>query len=367
MDIRPYRIGLLDRLATSPDIELKIYAGQASPGLGAPPENPTVAVEVRPIVNRFWPRNPLKVMWQSGALGVLTSGADVIVCQEVVSNLSVWAVRLLHRVFRKKLVLVGFFYRPDGFSKAVRLRDFLRRRLRASASALIAYTERGRLELMDGGEAPDRIFVNGNTLDTDKLLELATAVTESDRIEQRTALGIQDQHVLVFLGRLRPIKRVEVAIEAVRLLGPDFVLVVIGGGEEQERLEAEAADTSARFVGLTYDEKEVARLLSIADLMVLPGSVGLTCIHGFASGLPVLTTSEAATTQTPEMAYVVDGENGFILQAADADLYARCIRELVGDRETMARLSAGAIATARELTMDRMAESYVAAILRAVD
>jgi glycosyltransferase involved in cell wall biosynthesis len=370
MDIRPYRFGLLRRLADREDVEHTMYAGvvAAGSGVGVPASLPDVPVAVRPVRNWFWFRQPLKVWWQSGALSVLRSDAEVIVCQEVVSNLTVWVIRLLHRWFGKSLVLIGFFYRPGGRSALAPLRDWLRRRLRASAGAFIAYTERGAAELVAEGVPEEMVFVNGNTLDTHRLIELADGISEADRTAVRRELQLDDStRVLAFLGRLRPVKRLEVAIETLRLLGDGYVLLVIGDGEEGERWQAASVGLPVHFVGQVYEDEKLARLLSVASVMYLPGSVGLTCVHGFANSLPCLTTSEEATTQTPEYDYVVDGYNGVIFAEADAGLHALSIRRLLADDERLKRLAEGARVTAERLDMDHMADAFVRAVRHARD
>src|SRR5690606_7663415 len=131
----------------------------------------------------------------------------------------------------------------------------------------------------------------------------------------------------------RPVKRLELAIEALRLLGDGYTLLVIGDGEEGDRWKRASVGLPVRFVGQVYEDEELARLLSVASVMYLPGSVGLTCVHGFANSLPCLTTSEEATTQTPEYDYVVDGYNGLVFHQADAGLHASMIRDLLADGE----------------------------------
>lgn len=367
MDIRPYRVGFLERIAARDDIELTVYSGLAAPGMGAPASLPEVAVPVRRIENRFWPRRPLKVWWQRGALAALRDDSEVVVLQEVVSNMAVWAIRLLHRRYGKRLVLMGFFYRPDDIGRIERVRTLVRRFLRSSASALVAYTDQGREQLLAEGVSPSMVFVNGNTLDTAHLMSLTEGVTATQSEAVRHRLGIpRDAIVVGFLGRLRPIKRVDVAVEAVKLLETmsdrSHILLIIGGGEEAARLAALSDGAPVRIVGQTYDEAEIAELLSVCSLLLMPGSVGLACVHGFANGLPCLTTSDRATTQTPEFAYVENGRNGLIMKTPDAQLFAEAISALTSDSQRLLSLREGAFATARRLDMDRMADAFVAAI-----
>lgn len=367
-DVRPYRTAFYSRLAKRSDIEVVIYAGYPNPGLGAPEVRPDVGVPVVDVHNLYYPGRPFKIFWHRGALGMLRSDADVIVCQELVSNLSVWLIRFLHRLAGKRLVLMGFFYRPEGSGVPARIRDMLRRLLRRSASAFVAYTGRGRDELLSEGVPDDSVFVTWNTLDTEYLIRLADQVRDRAPAIRRR-LGIPPHAVvLAFVGRLRGKKRVNVAIETVRLLESRLdvpvVLTVIGDGEEREALEAAANGSPVQFVGQTYDDEELAELLSIASLLVMPGSVGLTCVLGFSNGLPVVTTDASATLQTPEFAYVRDDENGVVVEAPRPKLFADQIGALLSDEARLKRLREGAIETARSLSMERMVDAYVAAAQR---
>jgi glycosyltransferase involved in cell wall biosynthesis len=368
-DVRPYRVPFYNRIARRSDVEVVIYAGYPNRGYGAPEARPDVAVPIVDVENRFYPRRPLKILWQSGTFRLLRSDSEVIVCQEVVSNLSVWAIRLLHRWGGKRLVLNGFFYRPEGSGVPALIRDWLRRYLRSSASALVSYTEQGRDELLSDGVPEASIFVTRNTLDTEHLMRLADEVGEGASEAVRRRFDIPDEAaVLAFVGRLRSVKRVEVAIEAVRLLEKrsdvPVVLVVVGDGEEREALEEQAAGAPVRFVGQTYDNEKLAELLSVASLLIMPGSVGLTCVLGFANGLPVLTTDARATMQTPEFTYVRHNDNGVVVEAPRPELYADAIETLLADNQRMARLVAGARESAKGLAMDRMVDAYVAAVRR---
>jgi glycosyltransferase involved in cell wall biosynthesis len=366
-DIRPYRTAFYERLALRSEVDVVLYAGYPKPGHGAPDVRPDVGLPVVDVQNWFKPgSHPPKVLWHRGALGMLRSDAEVIVCNELVTNLSVWMIRLFHRRFGKRLVLMGFFYRPEGTGLSALIRDTLRRFLRRSSSALVAYTEQGRDELLSEGVARDSVFVTWNTLDTDKLLGLAKEVRPQAAAVRRRLEIAHDAYVLAFVGRLHGNKRVEIAIEAVRLLesrlDEPLVLMVIGDGEEREDLEAAALGAPVRFVGQTYNDRELAELLSVASLLIMPGSVGLTCVLGFSNGLPLVTTDAVATMQTPEFAYVRDGENAVVVPRPDPELYAEVVEGLLTDREQMARLSTGAVETAEALSMERMVDAYIGAV-----
>jgi glycosyltransferase involved in cell wall biosynthesis len=286
----------------------------------------------------------------------------VIVCPEVVHNLSVWIVRLLHRRFRKRFVLVGFMDRPRVDSLPRRVRQWLLRRLRASADALVSYTDSGRRALEAEGWPAERIFVSQNTIDTERAGRLRSQVSDGDLIALRRRLGIGNGRVVLFIGKLIREKRVDLAIRAVKELKDGPVLVVVGDGPERGRLEQLAQGTKVVFAGAEYDEVELAKYLALGDFLLLPGRVGLTCVLGFASGLPCVTTSPEAVVQTPEFDYVVPDVNGLVVATASVEEYASAVDRLITDGQLLERLKAGARETASGLRVDRMVDSFAAAM-----
>ena len=99
-----------------------------------------------------------------------------------------------------------------------------------------------------------------------------------------------------------------------------------------------------------------------ADLLVIPGRIGLTCVHAFSHGLPVVTASDDVMPQTPEYDYIEDGENGVIVEALTAPAFSRAIATLLADRAQLERLKTGARKAANQLTMDQTVDGFLAAI-----
>ena len=89
--------------------------------------------------------------------------------------------------------------------------------------------------------------------------------------------------------------------------------------------------------------------------------MGLTCVHGFAYGVPVL-TSQKGVEQSPEYDYVVDGENGLLIEEPDAELYAEAIKSTLQSSARLEQLKAGAERTAKSLSMSHMVDQFVFAV-----
>jgi glycosyltransferase involved in cell wall biosynthesis len=371
-DIRPYRIPLLERLVAHPEINLTVFHGPAKEGSGAPDATPELSKNlsdrVIPMRGTRWPFGRRQVAWLGGTWRILAGDSQVIICQETVNNLSIWVFALLHRLFGKKLILHGWGYRADdnASSLSARLRSLARRLLMRTADAMLAYTDRGRLAAVDMGVPPDRTFVSRNTLDTARLSEIEAAIDQNEIRDLRSTLGPTGASVLLFVGRLQSVKRVDVLIEAFGLLrrgGHSCSLIVIGDGPDRPRLEKLAAQLSdVQFLGPIYGERELAPFFLASDLLVVPGRIGLTCVHAFSHGLPVVTASDSVMPQTPEYDFIEDGRNGVIVDTLSAASFSAAIASVVSNRNEHEHLKEGARRSAAELTIDQMVEGFLSAI-----
>jgi len=112
--------------------------------------------------------------------------------------------------------------------------------------------------------------------------------TAARRREARAALGLKNEFVYCFVGRLDKVKAVDVLINA---LPRDAVLLVAGSGPEEKKLRELAKAKRIRFLGR---QKQPERVLWASDCFVLPSlSEGLPMawLEAMAAGLPCVVTN----------------------------------------------------------------------------
>ncbi|MGO9217362.1 MAG: glycosyltransferase [Streptosporangiaceae bacterium] len=177
------------------------------------------------------------------------------------------------------------------------------------SDATIAVSDIVRDRLERWGVTGKKITVVPNGLDVS---ELAFDPAARDRIRQQFGIA-PNTYVIGALGRLDPNKRIDLTMEAAApLLGEACKILVIGRGEDQDRLTAAAARLGVTdnviFGGYQSDTRA---MLSAFDLYVASSvqeTFGLSVLEALASGLPVLyTTCPALDGIQTERARQVEG------------------------------------------------------------
>ena len=160
---------------------------------------------------------------------------------------------------------------------------------------------------------------------------------------------------LLFLGRLKRYKRIELLLEVVQRL-PGVRLELAGDGDHRQEVEREIAqrglEDRVRLHGHVSEERK-RELLRSAWVNVTASSAEGWC----------LTVMEAAACGTPSLALavggleesIVDGETGLL--ADDLDGLVRATARLVEDEGLRERLGAQALERSRRFTWDRTAEA----------
>ena len=157
------------------------------------------------------------------------------------------------------------------------------------------------------------------------------SVFQPQRVDRRWRgnLGLPESaRVLLYTGRFAPEKHLEVLVGAVELLGPPYVLVLIGSGPSTPH-------TSARVRVVPYQRSEylLAGALAAADIFVHAGdqeTFGLALLEAMACGVPVVARAAAGLAEL----LIPDASVG--VRAGTAAAFARAIRSLEKrDMETM--------------------------------
>jgi len=173
--------------------------------------------------------------------------------------------------------------------------------------------------------------------------------TEEIRETVRTEMNVSNNETLIiFTGRLVPVKGVNILIEAFKTLHnryPECKLLIVGDGPYRkyyEKLSGKLLNKAIIFTGLVKPER-VMMLLLAADIFVLPSlSEGIpsSLLEACLCGLPCIATNVGAV---PDI--IKNGESGIIVRPNNVDALLLALTKLLND-ETM-RLEMGRRAAER--------------------
>ena len=290
-------------------------------------------------------------------LGALVTASDVLVVDQSLRNLELYPLLLRQTAGRGPKIAMwdhGRTYtRPQSG-----IEQSLKYALTRRASWFFAYTDGGAQAVTEHGFPRQRVTVVQNAVDTAELQRAAERVTARQLAEIRNAYGLTPGRTGLFLGALSPSKRLPFLVEAAEQIAaqlPGFKLLIAGAGPERGLVEQAAARTSAVVpVGQAFGERK-ALLGAAADVLLMPGLVGLCAVDSFAFGTPIVTTPWP--WHAPEFEYLEDGRNA-IIAPDDPSQYAHTVADLLTDPARLTALRRACHASAAQYTVEEMSRRF---------
>ena len=198
---------------------------------------------------------------------------------------------------------------------------------------LVTLCEGMRAEFAGRGIAADKITVVPNAVDAASFTGTAPRDAELGR-----SLGLEGRVVLGFIGsfyRYEGLDLLVAALPAIRALVPNAALLLVGGGEEAERLRAQVAELGleehVRFTG-RVPHGEVQRYYGLVDLFVYPRrSMRLTELVTPLKPLEAMAARQlvVASDIGGHRELVRDGLTGFLFPPDDPAALARRVADAV--------------------------------------
>jgi len=286
-----------------------------------------------------------------------------------------WNARLLSlpiALVRARLRGIRTVVWGHGYSKREgRARAWIRRWIGRMADGAMFYDARTAERYVEVyGFARERVFVAANALDQGPIRAAREAcLADAEGLARfREARGIAGPLVL-FVSRLLAENRVDLLIEGLPRLRervPGAMVGIVGAGPDEDRLRALVAEFGVEdavvFAGAVYGEEELARWFCSAGVFCYPENIGLSVLHAFGYGVPVV-TSDRVESQNPEIVALEDGVNGALYRHGDVGAMVGALAEILGDGGRRASMSAAALETVAEgFALDRMVDGMERAV-----
>ncbi len=363
-----YRRGFFEKLSKR-NPEVIVLYGQ--PYKGEPLKNATdldknIFVELK---NYYFGRNG-KIFLSGIYRKIWSYKPKVIVSVFNTGNLNIYILFLLKSFLGFRIILWSFGYDPAlGFDPKKRVTDKIRLFLSQKADAVIFYWGKGRDEVAKFSKKTEHYFIAPNTLDTEKLMELKEGFDKTGREAIKKELDIKEQFHFVYVGRLLKDKQLEFLLEAFRILEGkrnDSRLTIIGDGPEKENLKELSGSLklkSIKFAGEILEEEITGKWIYASDAFIMPGRLGLSVVHAFCFGTPVISQQKKNYFHGEGVGYIKEGVNGFLTEDGNSIALAEKMEEVISTPELSRSLRYYAFETAKnECSVEKMMDGFEEAI-----
>jgi glycosyltransferase involved in cell wall biosynthesis len=165
---------------------------------------------------------------------------------------------------------------------------------------------------------------------------------------------------ILSVGRIESIKRIDLAVRALRHVDPGVRLLVVGDGTQRQNVERVVEDAGVgdrvQFLGACPEEELIELYAGALGVVYAPfdEDYGYVTLESFLCAKPVVTAADSGGV----LEFVEDGVNGFVCAPEPEDI-ARAINALAGNRRRAASLGAAGRERALAITWDGVIEKFV--------
>lgn len=288
---------------------------------------------------------------------------DLVILEQAIRNLETYRLMFSKRYARR----IAWWGHGKTYTQAKpdheeRLKFALTRR----GLWFFAYTEGGAEEVARAGFDKERITVVNNSTDT------ATLRRDLASVDEHELRQFEEQHRLrgktaLYIGGLDSSKRIPFLLAAAARCwetDSDFRLLIVGNGELRRDVEEFASDHPwCRYLGPLFGAERAVPMRS-ANLLAVPGRVGLVAVDSFVAELPIVTT--AWPFHAPEFEYLRPGVNS-VVTADSIDAYAGELMRTLSETGFLESLKEGCAQSADEYSVELMAARFSAGIVQALN
>lgn len=342
--LNDYRVPFLNSLKmelSSDDIDLSVAAGVPIGADVAREDSssgfPTVAMRT---VTRNTPLGSIQYRWPPRS--ILRS--DAIIVEHAVKNLD--SHLLLMRPRKSRVAVWGHGHtitKTQSDYERLAQKLMIRR-----ADWYFGYTAGSIDRACSLGMPRERSTEVRNTIDTHRL--------RIERLNNPRDEDVSKHWIALYVGGLDDSKRIGFLLESARRifdLDSRFRLHIVGNGNDRQSVELAAQEPWCEYLGsfpLAEDFSQVRN----AQVLLMPGRVGLAAVDSFAIEAPIVTTKWP--WHAPEFEYL-DTSNSVVTEDLMDD-YVESVVDLMSNPLRLENLQQGCKSSSAEFSVDDMAKRY---------
>lgn len=251
-----------------------------------------------------------------------------------------------------------FLESEGGFAKDGKgFKEKIKKHIMSGAKLYFSTTPVGDEYFLMYGATKDKLVKYPFTSIYEKdILKKAPSVEE--KMVLRHELKMQEEKIIISVGRFIPLKGFDVLLRAFAGLDNYAGLYIVGGDkptDEYVQIINELKIKNVHFIPFKLTEK-LNKYYEASDIFVLPTRSdvwGLVINEAMAKGLPIITTDHCiAGTE------MIDG-NGYVIPVDDDKILHKKMKELLLDDDKRNEMSEKSLSRIHEYTFEKMAKVHI--------
>ncbi len=358
--ITTYRKGFYDRLFSRPDIDVTVYCQDYMPGMNLLSIHKQYPRNIKII--KFISAKKEKIVWQFLPWKEIITKYDVVFISGNPRVLSDVVLGTLLRLMGKRVVLwtMAHSYRGNKLTENIRL---LWSRIFQN---IFVYTDKEVEYLKEKGFRNHYILGMNNGLDQKNIDSIVSKWTEEKTTKWMELNDYQNKKIIISCARLETKNNFRLVIEALPKIVqkiPNLLWFLIGGGDEEENLKKLASKLRVEkhivFLGAIYEEEKLAPYFLSSLLFIHPAAIGLSLLHAFGYGIPVI-VHDQINLHGPEYAAFQNDLTGKNFKFNDPDDLANVIITLLNNPNKINQMKRNVQKIAREqYNVDIMVNRFI--------
>lgn len=243
------------------------------------------------------------------------------------------------------------------------LKDIIKRVVISNAAGCLASGERAKKYFIKSGAKEKNIYIHTfSTLHANDIEKFPVDLKTKNKI--RVELGLaQSNFIAIAVGRFIPLKRYAELITEWSKMPEDYLLLLIGGGEEENKYRQIIEELHIQNVQIEgfYQKEELKRFYMASDVFVHPTSYdvwGLVVNEAMAAGLPTVVSDHCVAG----LELIKDGENGFIVPMGNDKSLCDKVKNLHDVPELYKKMCQASLDTIADYTIENMASVQIEAV-----
>lgn len=279
----------------------------------------------------------------------LISGYDIYFFYgnpRVVSNV---LMATLLRALGKKVVIWGQLHTAGANKFYERARMLWWRTFKY----IFLYTDSSAMRLRNGAFKTQCVIGMNNGLNQELIESKKSEWNAATLAEWKINHQLNGHTLLLSCARLEAKNNFQLMLDAMTKMveqTSSILWCVIGDGPERDALQARAETMALtpyiRWLGPIYDESELAPWFLSASILIHPGAIGLSLLHAYGYGLPVI-THDNDEQHMPEIAAMAASNQALRFIENDSADLAEKVQLALASKEILAEIAKAALLITR--------------------